>query len=57
MKIMARTRIVGTGQQLADALTDILSEFVDEEEETINRIFRSVANETMVKVKAKAPRD
>ncbi len=50
-------RIVGTRAQLGEALMDILSEFIDEEEEVIKQAFNEVANETAAKVRAKSPRD
>ena len=52
-----RKRIVGKRAQFNDALHDILAEFIEEEEETINNVYREVANETEKMVVAKAPRD
>lgn len=46
-----------TKQDLADELMDILNEFVEEEEETIDRVFKSVAQETQQMVSEKSPGD
>lgn len=53
---MARKYRIGKGDQWVDELVDVLSEFVDEEAETIDTVFKEVAGETKDMVQAKSPK-
>ena len=52
---MGRKYRIGKGDQWVDELVSTLEEFVDEECDTINEVFKDTANETREMVSAKSP--
>lgn len=52
---MAKRTMIGTGQKWADEITEILNDYVDEESDIINKIYKEVAEQTMEMVKGASP--
>lgn len=52
---MAKKYRIGKGDQWVDELIDVLDEFVDEEYDTINNVFKKTADDTKDMVQAKSP--
>lgn len=52
---MGKKYRIGKGDQWVDELVDILHDFADEEADTIEEVFKDVANETKEMVQAKSP--
>ena len=50
---MGKKYRIGKGDQWVDELVDILHDFADEEADTIEEVFKDVANETKEMVQAK----
>ena len=53
---MARSKSVGSGKKWADQLNSILDQYVEEEKEIADRIFKEVADETAEDLRLTSPK-